>query len=83
MKKTKAVTLRVLPTKKELENLKTIRQFGVEDLKRYKNKIRANIEVFETAIEKERTELKRVDGMIDSLEADIKEANRLKKLAKN
>lgn len=73
--------IKVVPTKKELENLKTVRQFGVDDLKRYKTKIHANIKVFEVAIEKERTELKRVQGMIDSLEKDIKEANRLKKMA--
>ena len=81
-KKQKVVaTLKVIPTKKELENLKTVRQFGVDDLKRYKTKIHANIKVFEDAIEKEKVELKRVQGMIDSLKVDIKDVNRLKKLA--
>lgn len=75
------IKIQVIPTKKELENLKMVRQFGVNDLVKYKKKIHANITVFEEAIEKERTELKRVDSMIDSLENDIKEANRLKKLA--
>lgn len=75
------VTIKVIPSKKELENLKTVRQFGIDDLQKYKRKIKANIEVFEVAIEKERTEMKRVQSMIDVLEKDIKEANKLKKLA--
>lgn len=83
MTKDNTLKIKVIPTKKELENLKTVRQFGIDDLKRYKEKIHKNIKVFEDAIEKERIELKRVQGMIDSLETDIKEANRLKKLAKD
>lgn len=75
------VTVKVIPTKRELENLKMVRQFGIDDLQKYKRKIKANIEVFEVAIEKERTEMKRVQTMIDVLEKDIKEANKLKKLA--
>lgn len=75
--------IKVVPTKKELENLKTVRQFGINDLKKYKEKIHKNIKVFEEAIEKEKTELKRVQGMIDALNVDIKEATKLSKLAKN
>lgn len=71
------IKIQVIPTKKELENLKAVRQFGIDDLVKYKKKIHANIEVFEEAIEKERTELKRVDGMIEALEKDINDANKL------
>lgn len=72
-------TLKVTPTKtkKELLSLKTIRQFGIDDLIKYKAKIHSNIKVFETAIEKEMLELKRVEGMIDALEKDINDANKL------
>lgn len=63
--------------KKGLEALKIVRQFGIDDLVKYKTKIHANIKVFETAIEKEKTELKRVQGMIESLEKDINDANKL------
>mgnify|MGYP001568301000 FL=1 len=64
-------------SKKELENIKTIRQFGIGDLKKYKEKIHKNISVFKEAIQKEKIEMKRVDGMIDSLEKDIDDANKL------
>lgn len=64
-------------TKKELENLKTVRQFGIDDLKKYKEKIHKNIKVFEEAIEKEVAELTRVQGMINSLDKDVKYANKL------
>ena len=77
------LNLKAIPTKKELENLKTVRQFGIDDLQRYKKKLKANIEIFETAIDKEKTEINRVQNMIDVLESDIKDANRLKKLAKD
>lgn len=75
--------VKLIPTKKQLEDLKTVRQFGINDLKKYKEKIYKNIKVFEEAIEKEKTELKRVQGMIDALEVDIKEATKLSKLAKD
>ena len=61
--------------KKRLKSTKIIREYGVNDLIKYKEKILKNIEVFETAIEKEKTEMKRVDGMIASLKKDIKEIN--------
>lgn len=64
-------------SKKDLENIKTVRQFGIGDLKKYKEKIRKNVLVFEEAIQKEMAEMKRVDGMIDSLEKDIYDANKL------
>lgn len=63
--------------KKQLEDLKVVRQFGVNDLIKYKEKIHKNIKVFEEAIKKEQTELKRVDGMIKALEKDINDANKL------
>ena len=59
--------------KKRLKSTKVIREFGVNDLIKYKEKIKKNILVFEEAIEKEKTEMKRVDGMIASLKKDIKE----------
>lgn len=75
----KNITLKVTPTKtkKELESLKIVRQFGIDDLIKYKEKIHKNIKVFEEAIEKENFELKRVEGMIDALEKDINDANKL------
>lgn len=69
--------IKVAPTKEELENLKTVRQFGINDLIQYKEKIHKNIKVFEEAIEKENRELTRVQGMIDSLDTDVKYANKL------
>lgn len=69
--------IKVAPTKEELENLKTVRQFGINDLIQYKEKIHKNIKVFEEAIEKENIELTRVQGMIDSLDTDVKYANKL------
>lgn len=71
------VKIKIGRTKKELEDLKVVRQFGVNDLIKYKEKIHKNILVFEDAIEKENVELKRVQGMIDSLEKDINDANKL------
>lgn len=70
-------------TKKELENLKTVRGYGVRDLQKYILKIKKNIEVFESAIKKEKEEMKRVNGMMKVLKEDIKVADKLKKYAKN
>ncbi len=56
------------------------RSFGVKDLVNYKKKIDANIQIFKEAIAKELTEKKRVQGMINALKADIKEARYYKKL---
>lgn len=58
------------------------RTFGIKDLKRYQEKIKKNIKVFEEAIVKERIELKRIHGMIDSLKADIVEAKQYKRQSK-
>lgn len=69
-------------TKKELENLKVIRQYGVVDLKKYLEKIKKNTQVFEEAIEKEKKETERVRGMIKVLKNDIKTAESLEKIAK-
>lgn len=67
-------------TKKELENLTTIRGYGIADLKKYLLKIKKNIGVFEEAIAKEKKEMARIKAMIAVLEADIKTADKLKKL---
>ena len=69
-------------TKTELDNLKIVRRYGIVDLKKYVVKIRKNIQVFKQAITRERTEMKRVQNMIQVLHNDIKTANELKKLAK-
>lgn len=71
------VKVQITKTKRQLEDLKVVRQFGVNDLVKYKEKIHKNIKVFEDAIEKENIELVRVQGMIDSLVADIDDANKL------
>jgi peptidoglycan hydrolase CwlO-like protein len=69
-------------TKKELDNLKIIRGYGVVDLKKYIQKIKKNIAVFDQAITREKNEMKRVEGMIRVLKNDIKTAEILKKTAK-
>ena len=63
--------------KQRLKDTKIVRKFGINDLLKYKEKIKKNILVFEEAIEKEKTEMKRVDGMITSLNTDIKEINKI------
>ncbi len=71
--------IKVKIDKKRLKDTKVLREFGINDLIKYKEKIKKNILVFEEAIEKERTEMKRVDGMITSLNTDIKEIDSLLK----
>jgi len=63
--------------KKRLKETKVLREFGIKDLMKYKEKIGKNILVFEEAIEKERTEMDRVDGMISSLSKDIKDIDKI------
>ena len=63
--------------KQRLKDTKIVRKFGINDLLKYKEKIKKNILVFEEAIEKEKTEMKRVDGMITSLNTDIKEIDKI------
>ncbi|MBI5126880.1 hypothetical protein HZA76_00275 [Candidatus Roizmanbacteria bacterium] len=58
------------------------RSFGVKDLKKYLEKIKKNIEVFKEAIGKEKTEMKRVEGMIKVLKDDIRQAKQFKLLKK-
>lgn len=53
-----------------------VRGYGIIDLKKYQEKIKKNIKVFEEAIEKEKKEYKRVQDMIDVLEKDIKTAKK-------
>lgn len=74
--------VKTIPSKEDLAKTKIERGYGVKDLRRYKQKIRKNIKVFQDAIQRERNELKRVDGMIKVLKADIKTVNELKKMAK-
>lgn len=62
---------------KALKNTKVVRQFGINDLIKYKEKIKKNIAIFEEAIEKEKKEMKRVDDMIVSLKKDIAEIDKL------
>ncbi len=69
--------IKVKIDKKRLKDTKIIREFGINDLVKYKEKIKKNILVFEEAIDKERTEMKRVDGMIASLDTDIKEIDKI------
>lgn len=69
-------------TRAELENLKTIRGYGIADLKKYLLKLNQNIAVFNEAITKEKKEISRVKDMIRVLRQDIKTANKLKKFAR-
>ncbi|MEK7622813.1 MAG: hypothetical protein AAB430_02985 [Patescibacteria group bacterium] len=62
-------------TKEELDNLKEIRRYGIEDLEKYLVKIKKNISVFDEAIAKENQEMQRVQNMIKVLENDIKDAD--------
>lgn len=55
----------------QMKSTKIIRQYGVTDLEKYKAKIKQNIQVFEEAIKKEKTEMERVEAMIQALEKDI------------
>ena len=56
-----------------LQSTKIIRRYGINDLKKYMEKIQKNIRVFEEAIDKEKAELLRTQGIIGSLEKDIKD----------
>ncbi|MEK7169099.1 MAG: hypothetical protein AAB778_03745 [Patescibacteria group bacterium] len=53
-----------------------VRGYGIIDLKKYQEKIKKNMKVFEEAIEKEKKEYKRVQDMIEVLEKDIKTAKK-------
>ncbi len=73
-----------MPTKKKLfidpgydpKAVIEARSFGIVDLKKYLEKIKKNILVFEEAISKEKKEMKRVNDMIEVLEKDIKTAKK-------
>lgn len=67
-------------TPKELDNLKTVRGYGVADLKKYLLKLKKNIAVFQEAIAKEKKEIARIKSMIAVLENDIQTADKLKKM---
>lgn len=69
----------ISPTRAMLKSTKIIRAYGVKDLERYKEKLKKNIRVFEEAIEKEMTEMNRVQGMIRSLKKDIKDIEKIEK----
>jgi peptidoglycan hydrolase CwlO-like protein len=49
---------------------------GIIDLTRYIEKIKKNILVFKEAIQKEKNEMKKTEGMIKVLKKDIKEAKK-------
>lgn len=68
-------------SKQELRELVKKRQYGINDLNRYLEKIKKNILVFEEAIAKEKQEMDRVNGMIAVLKNDIQTAGKLKKTA--
>lgn len=59
--------------KKLSRSTRIIREYGIKDLKRYQEKLKKNIKVFEEAIEKEKKEWKRTQKMINNLEADVAE----------
>lgn len=63
--------------KKRLKDTKVLREFGINDLVKYKEKIQKNIIVFEDAIKKELKEMERVDGMISALNKDIKDIDKI------
>ena len=69
-------------TKEDLAKVKIDRSYGVKDLIRYRKKLKLNILVFKQAIDKEKEEIKRVEGMIKVLKQDIKQATSLQKLIK-
>ena len=69
-------------TKEDLAKVKIERSYGVKDLIRYRKKLKQNILVFKQAIDKEKEEIKRVEGMIKVLKQDIKQATSLQKLIK-
>lgn len=83
-KKRPALKVRTIPNPNYDPNKVIIdRSFGVKDLLGYKKKINANIQIFKDAIKKEMTEKKRIQEMINSLKADIKEARYFKKLKRS
>lgn len=76
--KSKVLNINVQPNSNPSQTIE-IRKFGVRDLTAYTQKIDKNIKIFKEAIAKEVTEKARVQVMIKSLKADIKEARILKK----
>ncbi|OGY10699.1 MAG: hypothetical protein A3A58_01580 [Candidatus Blackburnbacteria bacterium RIFCSPLOWO2_01_FULL_41_27] len=77
-KKSKVSSLNIDPNYDPAQIIK-IRQFGVNDLERYLQKIDKNIKIFKEAITKEVTEKTRVRTMIKDLKTDIKNARDFKK----
>lgn len=69
--------------KDKLAKIKIERRYGINDLKKYILKLKQNIKVFEEAINKENKEVERVNGMIKSLENDIKTAQKLEEMTKS
>lgn len=70
------------PTKEHLAKTRILREFGIKDLEKYVQKIKENIKVFQAAIGKEKTEMKRAQDMIRTLKKDIKTINLIQKLQK-
>ena len=52
------------------EEIRQVRQYGINDLKNYIKKLKKNIKVFEEAITKEKKEINKTRNMIKVLEED-------------
>lgn len=79
-KKKSSGSSKSLPLSTPTSSVAIIRGYGIADLKKYLLKIKKNIGVFKEAIAKEKKEMARIKAMIAVLEADIKTADKLKKL---
>lgn len=79
-KKKSSGSSKSLPLSTPISSVAIVRGYGIIDLKKYLVKIKQNIGVFEEAIAKEKKEMARIKAMIAVLEADIKTADKLKKL---
>jgi peptidoglycan hydrolase CwlO-like protein len=64
------------------EEVRQVRQYGIDNLKNYIKKLKKNVEVFEEAIAKEKKEIKKTRAMIEELEADRKEQKEIQKMLK-
>lgn len=75
-------TSKTLQTRQDLAKTKILREFGIKDLERYIKKIKENIKVFEFAIEREKTEMKRARNMMEALKKDINTIDSIQKWQK-
>ena len=60
------------------KDIKRVRQYGVDDLKKYILKLNTNIKVFEEAILNEKKEIEKTKEMIKVLEKDINTPSEIK-----